>query len=246
LQDTAEYLANTNPTKADSDGDGLSDADEVNKYGTNPNVADSDGDGLTDLEEIQSYGTDPLAVDSDGDGLSDADEVKGTAGYVTDPLAGDTDGDGMDDGDEIANGYDPTDAADGALDDDNDGLTNAEELQRGTDPKNPDSDGDGWIDGEDPAPLDPNDPSLPPGPQVAFKKAPAPVEGGQIGMELSVATAPLEITVQSSPVLSGEGQPWTDEYGPEIVTEKTDSLEILIPAAPGSQVKMFRVIYKRP
>ena len=246
LQDTAEYLANTNPTKADSDGDGLSDADEVNKYGTNPNDADSDGDGLTDQEEIQSYGTDPLAVDSDGDGLSDADEVKGTAGYVTDPLAGDTDGDGMDDGDEIANGYDPTDAADGALDDDNDGLTNAEELQRGTDPKNPDSDGDGWIDGEDPAPLDPNDPSLPPGPQVAFKKAPAPVEGGQIGMELSVATAPLEITVQSSPVLSGEGQPWTNEYGPQIVAEKTDSLEILIPAAPGSQVKMFRVIYKRP
>lgn len=36
---------------------------------------DSDGDGLTDAEE-RDYGTDPQLVDSDGDGFSDGDEVQ--------------------------------------------------------------------------------------------------------------------------------------------------------------------------
>ena len=38
----------------DSDGDGLSDAFEVNTYGTDPNDADSDDDGLSDYDELQS------------------------------------------------------------------------------------------------------------------------------------------------------------------------------------------------
>jgi len=41
------------------------------------------------------------------------------------------------------------------LDNDNDGLTNIQELIIGTDPNNPDTDGDGLKDGEDPFPLDP-------------------------------------------------------------------------------------------
>jgi len=45
---------------------------------------DSDGDGLTDAEEAD-LGTDPNNADTDGDGYSDGDEV---AGY-TDPLAAD-------------------------------------------------------------------------------------------------------------------------------------------------------------
>lgn len=36
-----------------------------------------------------------------------------------------------------------------AVDSDNDGLTDAEELQLGTDPLNPDTDGDGLFDGEE-------------------------------------------------------------------------------------------------
>ena len=247
LLDKDEYLASTDPSKTDTDGDGLTDAEEIQQYGTDPASADSDGDGLTDAEEIQQYGTDPLAADSDGDGLSDFAEVNGTTGYVTDPLSGDSDGDGMDDGDEIANGYNPTDASDGAADDDSDGLTNAEELAIGTDPKNADSDGDGYIDGEDPAPLDPNDPAPAPAPStdaVTFKKGPTPKDDGNIGMELAVSDAPLELTVQSANVL-GNDSSWVDVYGPTTVTEKTDSLEIVVPPN-GSSIKVFRVIFKRP
>lgn len=36
----------------DTDGDGLKDIDEVERYGTNPNVADTDGDGFDDRDEI--------------------------------------------------------------------------------------------------------------------------------------------------------------------------------------------------
>jgi len=43
----------------DSDGDGLSDWEEINIYGTDPYLADTDGDGVSDFLEIL-YGTDPL------------------------------------------------------------------------------------------------------------------------------------------------------------------------------------------
>ena len=39
---------------------------------------DSDGDGLTDAEEL-GYGTDPNSTDTDGDGYSDSDEIKKVA-----------------------------------------------------------------------------------------------------------------------------------------------------------------------
>ena len=42
--------------------------------GTDPSLADSDGDGLNDDEEV-AIGTDPLVQDSDGDGLTDGAEV---------------------------------------------------------------------------------------------------------------------------------------------------------------------------
>jgi len=42
----------------DSDGDGLTDWEEVHVYGTNPNNPDSDGDGMSDLFEAQ-YGLNP-------------------------------------------------------------------------------------------------------------------------------------------------------------------------------------------
>ena len=61
---------------------------------------DSDGDGLTDDEEVNVYGTDPTLFDSDGDGLGDGVEL-GLVGYdadpstTTDPRNPDSDGDGV-------------------------------------------------------------------------------------------------------------------------------------------------------
>ena len=43
---------NSDPSKVDTDGDGLYDFAEVKVYRTFPYLADSDGDGLTDFEEI--------------------------------------------------------------------------------------------------------------------------------------------------------------------------------------------------
>jgi hypothetical protein len=65
--------------------------------------ADSDKDGLTDAEE-KILGTNPQKVDSDDDGLFDREEVKI---YKTDPLNPDTDGDGFTDGEEVKSGYNP-------------------------------------------------------------------------------------------------------------------------------------------
>ncbi|MFL2860194.1 MAG: hypothetical protein ACJZ85_01485 [Pontiellaceae bacterium] len=62
-------------TVIDSDGDGLSDEDEVDIHLTDPNDADSDNDGLTDGDEVNTYSTDPNDADSDDDDLIDGDEV---------------------------------------------------------------------------------------------------------------------------------------------------------------------------
>ncbi len=57
----------------DTDGDGLTDAEEED-FGSDPEVADSDGDGLTDAEEYD-LDSDPNSEDSDGDGYLDGWEV---------------------------------------------------------------------------------------------------------------------------------------------------------------------------
>jgi outer membrane protein OmpA-like peptidoglycan-associated protein len=123
----------TNPLKADSDGDGLSDGDEVNKYKTNPNKADTDGDGLNDKDEIFTYHTDPLKTDTDGDGLSDGDEA---LKYNTDPLKADTDGDNLSDGDEVQKYHtDPL-----KKDTDGGSVNDGDEIAHSTDPLNPNDD----------------------------------------------------------------------------------------------------------
>lgn len=169
----------------DSDGDGLTDFDEVNVYGTNPNNPDTDGDGYNDGNEV-TIGSDPLnpcdpnpmnpVCDQDGDGLTNAEE----ANAGTDPANSDTDGDGVLDGEEV-NGVDdpstpyvPTGTSDpldpcdpistsASCDTDGDGLNNGDEATNGTDPNNPDTDGDGYSDGYEVTsgtdPLDPCDPS---------------------------------------------------------------------------------------
>jgi len=96
----------------DSDGDRLSDSDELNVHGTNPLDPDSDGDDLPDGWEVAT-GLDPLDNtgvngrdgDGDEDNLSNIDEFN--AGTL--PGVADSDGDGTDDGQEVADGSDPVD-----------------------------------------------------------------------------------------------------------------------------------------
>ena len=60
----------------DTDGDGISDADEINGtlgYKTDPNKIDHDEDGLTDLQEY-SYGCDPTCNSTDGDPYLDSED----------------------------------------------------------------------------------------------------------------------------------------------------------------------------
>lgn len=59
---------------ADTDGDGLRNADEVSA-GTDPTVADTDGDGLNDFRELRELHTNPLRTDTDSDGIEDGTEV---------------------------------------------------------------------------------------------------------------------------------------------------------------------------
>lgn len=53
----------------DTDRDGISDYDERTIYKTDPKRADSDGDGIDDGEELKLWG-DAWGKDADGDGLS--------------------------------------------------------------------------------------------------------------------------------------------------------------------------------
>jgi outer membrane protein OmpA-like peptidoglycan-associated protein len=138
-----EKLLGTDPKNPDTDGDGLNDGEEVQKYKTDPLKADTDGDGLTDGDEVLKYKTDPLKADTDNDGLNDYDELMK---YKTDPLKADTDGDGLNDGDEVMKyKTDPLKA-----DTDGDGLKDGDEVMKyKTNPLKSDTDGDGLKDGEE-------------------------------------------------------------------------------------------------
>ncbi|MEO8177521.1 MAG: OmpA family protein [Deltaproteobacteria bacterium] len=144
----------TDPTRADTDGDGLKDGLEILK-GTDPFNTDSDGDGLSDGNEndlsIDTFTClNPASADSDGDGLDDGGEL--AAGL--DPCDIDSDGDGVFDGVEAYDGTSAGDGGDSSTDSDGDGLSNAYETNvAGTDPNLADSDGDGLSDGEEVYPL---------------------------------------------------------------------------------------------
>jgi|SaaInl7_100m_RNA_FD_contig_31_2598889_length_2573_multi_8_in_0_out_0_2 hypothetical protein len=86
IPDALEPVFRTSSEKSDTDGDGVSDADEV-KGLSNPNdarstpgntapagEADADGDGLPTSVE-KAYGTSPEKADSDGDGYNDDAEL---------------------------------------------------------------------------------------------------------------------------------------------------------------------------
>jgi hypothetical protein len=112
---------NPGDASLDKDGDGLTNLEEF-LLGTRPDVADTDGDGVSDGDEVHRINpltglpqpTNPLDPDTDHDGLPDGVET-GTGVFIcasdtgTDPTKVDTDGDGDPDGLEVANGTDPTD-----------------------------------------------------------------------------------------------------------------------------------------
>ncbi len=63
----------------DSDGDGFTDIEELeagyDPYDANPTKLDSDGDGIKDEVEQSFYGTDPFNPDTDNDGYNDLNEI---------------------------------------------------------------------------------------------------------------------------------------------------------------------------
>lgn len=144
LPDRLELLVGTDALSADAptasgasdpDGDGITQAvedwlgtlhiDDVDR------TSDRDRDGYPDAAEV-SLGLDPLAAsarDADADGVPDV--VEALAGVDADGTT-DTDGDGVPDAREIALGSDMLDAnspvANGASDDDADGISNAIEA----------------------------------------------------------------------------------------------------------------------
>ncbi len=139
----------------DTDGDGLSDADEdewltcayagapINCDGV-ADPTDSDGDGLSDGLEVNGLGIIPTKVDSDNDTIHDNLEVAGFSYngqmWYLDPMENDTNRDGNPDSldcpvwTEGMPDYDPTAVC---PDTDNDGIPN---------PFDPDNDGDGVDD----------------------------------------------------------------------------------------------------
>lgn len=136
----------------DTDNDGLINGFEETVSMTDPLVADSDGDGLTDGEEVNGTGlltdwepTNPNDVDTDGDGIDDGVEA-GVDGRdadpssTTDPNNPDTDNDTIPDGVEDANQDGETVNSIGGLGSDGSGET---------DPNNDDTDGDRLLDGQE-------------------------------------------------------------------------------------------------
>ena len=131
MVDAAGYLTFTSdPRLYDTDGDGLSDGQEMGEafvfeelpeiFGidlsqlgdgkaypvfSDPRQADTDGDGLTDAEEAD-FGSRARSNETDGDGLGDLEEME----IGTDPDEVNTDGDKREDGWEHLNrdgGFDP-------------------------------------------------------------------------------------------------------------------------------------------
>lgn len=155
-------------TAMDSDGDGIADIDDALPLDPNETV-DSDGDGVGDNGD--AFPNDPAeAYDTDGDTIGNNADVDDDNDGVEDsqdafPLDAaewmDSDSDGVgDNADQLP--LDPTETKDtdqdgignnADLDDDNDGLSDAQEIVLGLSPIHSDTDGDLMADGNDPYPF---------------------------------------------------------------------------------------------
>ena len=170
-----DNIFTTRPDLNDTDGDTLSDNDELFNYLTDPTSNDTDGDGMPDGWEVK-YGLNPISPfdangDLDNDGwdfdrnsiISSIEAFTNLEEYLngTIPTNNDTDGDGMPDGWETFHGLKPLDSSDANEDYDEDGYdinrdgftssfesyTNLEEFMNNTSPSHNDTDSDGMWDG---------------------------------------------------------------------------------------------------
>ncbi len=158
--DDCDAIGGTPLGTSDCDGDGLTE-DEETILGTDPNLADTDGDTISDGQEVDTDNTNPLddcdstggaplgTSDCDADGLTNDEETTGIDdistiadpnGTLTDPDETDSDGDTISDGQEALNGTDPNDDCDSIA---------------GTPMNSSDCDGDGNPNGSDPNPNTP-------------------------------------------------------------------------------------------
>ncbi|UCG03869.1 MAG: hypothetical protein JSW11_07760 [Candidatus Heimdallarchaeota archaeon] len=173
LGDKFEVDNNLRPDLVDSDNDTLSDWDEIYRHYTDPRKNDTDGDGITDQREITRftpagigsdindydpvYFTNALDPDTDGDGWPDGLEIYATDGDprynpynpdvnnngILDGYERDFDHDLISDGDEYYTySYYGTDV-------NNNGVLDGYEHGGFLDYRNPDSDFDGIMDGDE-------------------------------------------------------------------------------------------------
>ena len=170
-----DNIFTTRPDLEDTDGDNLSDNDELFNYLTDPTSNDTDGDGMPDGWEVE-YGLNPISpfdangdLDNDGWDFDRNSIISGFESFTnleeylngTIPTNNDTDGDGMPDGWETFHGLKPLDSSDANEDYDEDGydinrdgfissiesFTNLEEFLNNTSPSHNDTDLDGMWDG---------------------------------------------------------------------------------------------------
>lgn len=74
LNTVEEKSHNTNIVMPDSDYDGADDGIEINQLLSDPTKEDTDGDGLLDGQEY-TMGLNPIVSDTDGDGIPDNEEI---------------------------------------------------------------------------------------------------------------------------------------------------------------------------
>ncbi|HRY68183.1 MAG TPA: hypothetical protein P5304_09255 [Phycisphaerae bacterium] len=151
----------TDPTRGDTDGDGLPDLLE-SILRTDPRSNDSDKDGLKDFDELANL-EDFLDLNDEFHGFSLS--PSGSKAVGTDPTDADSDDDGLTDGFEVNEGWRVILAGDSNIrqvfpsplmrDTDADGLSDRPEFVKKTDPTNPDTDNDGRRDGIEDPPTDP-------------------------------------------------------------------------------------------
>jgi len=143
LSNYQEYIFDTNPYKADTDGDDLEDAREAFLAHTDPNRFDTDSDGVSDFTELFVLDSNPREKDSDGDTFFDRFEGQDTDPSDDKSVPKDENTNGLPDEAEQKKNISYSE------DDDNDGLNDAWEYYQGTDAKKKDSDGDKANDAEE-------------------------------------------------------------------------------------------------